>query len=134
MRGFFPKTVRLDVEQEVQHVTVLHDVILTFLAQAARRGSASLALVLNEIVVAHRFGADKAALEVGVDHARRLRRSETTLDRPGAHFLHASGEVGLQIEQLVARADHAVEARLVKTQVLEKFVAVGVVELRALLQ
>ena len=31
------------------------------------------------------------------------------VDGPGAHFLHASGEVGLQAQQAVARVDQHVE-------------------------
>src|SRR6187551_2038174 len=62
-----------DVEQEVQHVAVLDDVLLAFLAQPARRCGTGLALVLDEVVVADRLGADEAALEVGVDHPGGLR-------------------------------------------------------------
>src|SRR5262245_35151224 len=83
-----------DVEEEVQHVAVLHHVILAFLAQTARGGGASLTLVLDEVVVAHGFGADEATLEIGVDHACSLRGGEAALDGPRAHFLHACGEVG----------------------------------------
>ena len=39
------------------------------------------------------LGADEAALEVGVDHAGGLRRRVAAMDRPGAHFLLAGGEV-----------------------------------------
>ena len=45
----------------------------------------------------------KPRLEIGVDHAGGLRRGVADVDRPGAHFLRAGGEVGLQAEQLVAR-------------------------------
>jgi hypothetical protein len=39
------------------------------------------------------------------------------VDGPGAHFLDAGGEVGLQAQQLVAGADQAVEAGLFEAQV-----------------
>ena len=52
--------------------------------------------------------------------------------RPGAHFLHAGGEVGLQAQQLVAGADHAVQARLGQAEIVEEIGRVGFVELRHL--
>ena len=50
-------------------------------------------------------------------------------DGPCANFLHPCGEVGLQIQQLVTGADHAVEAWLFETQLGHKLVAVSVVQL-----
>ena len=35
------------------------------------------------------LGADEAALEIGVNHARGLRRGGADAHRPGAHFLRA---------------------------------------------
>src|ERR1700754_1374879 len=102
----------LNVEQEVQYVAFLDDVFLAFLAQPTGCSGTRLALVLDEIVVADGFGADKALFEIGMDDACRLRRGRASLDRPGAHFLHARGEVGLQPKQFVARTDHTIEARL----------------------
>ncbi|KGD42250.1 hypothetical protein DO70_6530 [Burkholderia pseudomallei] len=64
-----------------------------------------------------------------MDHARRLRRGVADVDRPRAHFLHARGEVRLQPEQLEARTDHAVEARLVHAHVGEERFLVGIVEI-----
>ena len=50
------------------------------------------------------------------------------MDRPGADFLDARREVGLQAEKFVARADHAVEPRFVHAHVLEEHLLVFVVE------
>ena len=57
----------------------------------------------DEVLVGDDLGADEAALEVGVDHAGGLRRGGAGAHGPGAHFLRAGGEIGLQPEQLVAR-------------------------------
>lgn len=96
----------------MHHVAVLDDVVLAFQAPFAGFLGASFALVGDEVVVGDHFGADKAFLEVGVDHGGSLRGGGADADGPGTYFLHASGEVGLQVEQRVAGADHAVQARL----------------------
>src|SRR5205085_3770695 len=98
---------RLDVEQEVQHVAVLDDVLLAFGAHSAGLPGALLAPERDEVVERDRLGADEAALEVGVDDAGGLRRRVADVDRPGAHFLGAGGEVGLQAEQRERGADQA---------------------------
>ena len=56
--------------------------------------------------------ADEALLEIGVDHARRLRRPGPSFDRPGARFLRADGEESDEMQEVVASPDDAVEARL----------------------
>ena len=63
---------------------------------------AGLALAGDVVAERDDFGADEAALEVRVDHARGLRRGGARAHRPGAHFLRAGREIGLQAEQLVA--------------------------------
>ena len=66
------------------------------------------------VVVGDRLGADEALLEVGVNDAGRLRRLGAARDGPGARLLRADGEVGDEVQQLVAGADQAVEARLLE--------------------
>src|SRR5574337_287752 len=91
---------RSDVEQEIQHVAVFDDVILPFGAHLAGFLRALFAAAGDEVVEGDGLRADEAALEVAVDHARRLRRGVADVDRPGAHLLRPGGEVGLQAEQL----------------------------------
>ena len=62
------------VELKVEDVAVLHDIFLAFLAQLAGVARAGLAVQGDIIVIGDGFGADEAALEIGVDLARRLRR------------------------------------------------------------
>ena len=81
---------------------------------------AGLAAELDEIVIGDRLGADEAALEVGVDLARRFRRLGAAVHRPGARFLRAGGEEGDEAEQLVAGVDHAGEPGLVEAEVGEE--------------
>src|SRR5436853_7600251 len=101
-----PATGLLDVEPEVQHVAVLDDVVFPLHPKHARRPAARLALVRDEIRVRHHLRPDEAALEVGVDDRRGLRRLPAALDRPGADLLRARGEVADEPEDGVALADH----------------------------
>ena len=72
--------------------------------------------------------ADEAAFEVGVNHARCLRCGVANVDGPRAHFFHACGEVGLQTEQGVAGANHAVQAGFVHAHVFEEDVFFVVIQ------
>ena len=68
------------------------------------------ALEFDIVVIGDDFGADEAAFEIGVDDAGGLRCGVALVDGPGAHFLDAGSEVGLQAEQGIGGADDAVEA------------------------
>ncbi|MNJ58760.1 hypothetical protein D3C77_544120 [compost metagenome] len=51
-----------------------------------------------------------------MDHTGRLWRGSADAYGPGAYFLNAGGEVGLQVEQAVTGADHAVQAWFFQAQ------------------
>src|SRR5438874_2406280 len=91
-----------DIEPEVHDVAFLHQVFLALQAQLAglaRTGFAPAGEVVRE---GDDFGADEAALEVGMDCPRRLRRGRPEAHRPGAHLLGTGGEESLQTEQVRA--------------------------------
>ena len=67
------------------------------------------------------MGADEAAFEIGVDNAGGLRCGVAFVNGPRTHFLHAGGEIGLQAEQIVARADKAVQAGLFHAHFRQEF-------------
>ena len=98
-----PRTSRR--EPEMHHVAVGDLVVLAFQPQLADVARARLAAALEVILIRDGLGADEAALEIGVDRARRLRRLRTFLDGPGARLLGAGGEEGDQMEEIVARPD-----------------------------
>ena len=85
-----------DVEFEKQHVAVVDDIVLAFLAQLARIARRAFAAERYIIVERDRFGADEAFFEIGVDFARRLRGPGAFGDGPCARFLRADGEEGLE--------------------------------------
>ena len=64
--------MRLDVEQEVHDVAVLHHVFLAFHAQHAVGAAGGFAFVAHVVGVGDDFGADEAAFEVGVDDTGSL--------------------------------------------------------------
>ena len=85
----------LDVELEVQHVAVLDDVVLAFLAQLARFTRAGFAVVGDIVLVRDGFGLDEALLEITMDHTGAARCRPAMLERPGARLFRANGEIGL---------------------------------------
>src|SRR5690606_18531593 len=82
----------------------------------------------DEIVVGDGLGADETAFEIGVDDAGGLRGLGAHRNGPGAGFLGADGEIGLQVQELVALADQAVEAGFFKAERGEVVGAIGIVE------
>ena len=97
-------------EAEMQHVAVLHHIFLAFQAELAGLARARLALVGDIVVIGDGLGADKALFEIRMDDARRSRAARALLDGPGAGLFRADGEIGHQMQELVARADDPVEA------------------------
>src|SRR5687767_6924801 len=74
------------VEAEEQDVAVLDHVLLALGAHQPLLAGGLHRAGLHEVVPRHRLRADEAALEVGVDDARRLRRLRADRDLPRAHF------------------------------------------------
>ena len=91
------------IKLELDHVTVGHDVVLALLANLAVGASLRHGARLIQVLEGHDLGLNEAALEVRVDHARRLRGGGTLLDRPRAGLLRASRQVRLQPQGLEAR-------------------------------
>ena len=59
----------------MHHVAIGDLVLLAFEAELAGFARADFAAALDVIVVGDRLGADEAALEIGMDRARCLRRA-----------------------------------------------------------
>ena len=67
------------IKPKLHDITVCHDVVLSFHAHSAVSAGFGNAAVLDQVIVTHDLGLDKASLEVRVDDAGRLgrRRSGT---------------------------------------------------------
>src|ERR1700757_3708425 len=103
---------RSDIEPEVHDVALLDDIVLPLEAQLPGLACAGFPLAGEVVGKGDDLGAYEAALEVGMDHARSLGCRGADAHRPGAHFLRAGGEEGLQAEQAIRRTDHPVQPRL----------------------
>src|SRR5690606_8019797 len=104
------------------------DVFLAFVARFAGFLGGDLASKGDEVVIGDGLGADEAAFEIGMDDAGGLGGLGSDGNRPGAGFLGADGEIGLQVKEFVAFADQAVEAGFGQAERSEVIGAVGVVE------
>src|SRR3972149_12128955 len=82
----YVKLNRLHVKSEVHHIAILHHILLAFHTHLAGIFRALLALVFHEIVEGNHFGTNETALEVVVDHARRLGGGIAFVDGPCPHF------------------------------------------------
>src|SRR5579885_2529039 len=80
------------VKAEVSDIAILNHIILTLKALQAlfgrRREGAAAG---HEVVEAGHFGTDEAALDVGVDLARRFGSFGASGDGPGPHLVLAGG-------------------------------------------
>src|ERR1039457_5269194 len=94
-----PTLPALDVETELDYVAIAHHVVLAFDADLARSAGRGHRPRGDEILVGHDFGLDEATLEIGVDHACRLRRRGAHRDRPGSRLLRAGREEGRQAQR-----------------------------------
>jgi putative MATE family efflux protein len=87
---------------------------LAFWRQAASERKA------DQIFPPDHVGLDEAALEVGVDGARRLRSLGAARDGPRPALVLARGEEGDEVQDRVGGARHAVQAGLFESQALQK--------------
>ena len=92
------------------------------------RAAGGLGAELDEVLPPDDLGLDEAALEVGVDDARRLGRLGAALDGPGAALVGAGREERDEVEDLVRRARDGVQAGLLQAEALEERGAIGGVE------
>src|SRR3954454_19497566 len=87
----------LGCKPEMHDVAVGDHVILALKPQLAAVARAGFAAERDVIVISDGLGADEAALEIGMDHARGLRRLSTVGDGPGPRLLRPGGEIGDEI-------------------------------------
>ena len=95
----------LYVEAEVDHVAVLDDVLLALAAQQSLFLCRRDAAAADHVVEIDRFGADEAALDVGVDLAGGLGSLGALFDGPGAALVLTVGQEGDETQQVIAALD-----------------------------
>ncbi len=104
----------------MNNIAIGDDIVLAFQAPFTCIFRTILSAVVHVVSITDNLCADKSFLEIGVDHPRCLWCRGTFLYSPGPHFLGAGGEVGLQAQYFVAGANHAVQARFLHAQILQK--------------
>jgi hypothetical protein len=109
----------------VGDVAVFHDVTFAFGAELSGGFDGGFGLVLPEVRQRVNLGADEAALEVGVDDARRLRRCGADRNFPGTDLLGAGGEKRVQAQELLRLAGERRERGLFEAHAFEHFLLVG---------
>src|SRR5204863_1172557 len=111
----------LIVETEMHDVAVGDDILLALQPQLAGAARAGLTAQRNIVIICERPGADTTLLKVGMDDAGRGRAPGAAMDGPGTGFLRPDGEIGDEVEQLIAGADQPVETGFLKPQRLQEF-------------
>ena len=123
-----PATQQSICKTEVHDVAVLDDVVLALEPHLAGFLGAGFAIERDEIVVGDGLGANKSLLEVGMDDAGGLWCPGAGRHRPRARLLRANGKVRQQVEQVIAGADQAIEARLFQAETLQELGSLSSVE------
>ena len=81
--------MRLNVEAEVHNVAILHDVFFALDVEQASFSHGGFTAVFQIVIILDNLCTNKAALKVGVDHARTLRQLSSLAVRPGLHSIFA---------------------------------------------
>src|SRR5207302_9441953 len=108
--GLPPRTP-LDVETNVEHISLLDHVGLPFEALEAAPSGLRVRAGLDEVVPADHLAADEPAGEVRVDRRGGVECRLTTAQDPGARLLLAGGEEADQAELLAEPADNVLQGR-----------------------
>src|SRR6185295_138884 len=127
--GTIPREQELDGEAKVDDVGILDEILFAFEPKFAGFLAFCFAAVNDEILVGGHFSANKAALDVAMYFAGGFFGNGALGDRPGAHFVFASGKKTDQIEQGVRGADKALARWLINADLFQKPYAVVFIEL-----
>src|SRR5947207_9658353 len=101
---------RLDVEADVEDVSVGDDVVLPLQPLLAAAGGLGATPRLDEVAPADHLAADEPARDVGVDRRRRIERGPALRERPGPSLLLAAREEREQAGRLEQVREHPLEA------------------------
>ena len=124
-----PRFVSSDIEAEVDHVAVLHHIVLALAAQQPLLLGGGHGAAGDHLGEVDGLGTDEAALDVGVDLAGGLRSLRTLDDGPRAALVLAVGEEGDKTQQRIGTLNEPVQAGLFDAQLLKEHGAVVAVQL-----
>ena len=98
-----------DVEQEIDHVAIFHDILFALASQQPLCLCVGQRAARLEIVKGNYLCADKAALKIRMDLTGCLRGLRPLLDSPGAALVAAGCQEGNQPQQFIAALDEPVQ-------------------------
>ena len=98
----------------MNHIPILHHIFLTFGAHFARFFGFGFAAERYKIIISNHLRADKAAFEIGVDHAGGLRGGVAFVDGPGADSILSAIKT-VYVTLTFARWNLALEASKFRT-------------------
>src|SRR6478735_5595466 len=101
----------LDVEADVEDVSVGDDVVLPLEPLLAAAGGLGATPRLDEVAPRNHLAADEPPRDVGVDRRRRIERRPTLRERPGPCLLVAAREEREQAGRLEEVRQHPLETR-----------------------
>jgi hypothetical protein len=84
--------ILLSAVTNVHHVTILHNVVLTFEAQGTMRPSNGFRAGFEQRIPVDGFRADEMFFQVGMDRSRSGLGSRVDGNCPGAAFVFTDGE------------------------------------------
>ena len=114
-----PET-RLAQLLDIYYISVAHRIGFAFHAHSAVLLSFGHAARRHKVVVVDHLGADKTALQVGVDGPGGALGHRAPAYRPGAHLVFASRQEADQAQQRVRFADHFAQPRRPQSHALAK--------------
>ena len=122
----------LDVEAEVDHIAVLHRIVLTLKTPLAGVLGPLLAAVGHKVFEANDLGPNEAALKIGMDTPAAASGAVAGLRTVQARTSFSPAVKKVSKSQAVAAADHAIQPRLLEPQISEERFRIFVIKLRDL--
>ncbi len=119
----------LHVEAEVDHVAVLHHILLAFAAELALLLGGVDTAVLDHIIIGNDLRPDEAPLDVSVDFTGGLRGLGALSDGPGAALILAVGQERDKAQQGVAALDEPIQTGFCDAQLVQEHLPVLALQL-----
>src|ERR1700682_158266 len=114
----------------MEHVAVLHNVVLALKPQDSLRACVGFGPGLQQLVPGNGFSPDKMFFQIRVNSAGGGLRARASRDGPGAAFVFANGEKRNDSKQLICFADQPRESAVGQTVTAQKFLRFGIIHVR----
>ena len=113
--------LRSDVETEMQHISVLHYIILAFQTKLAGLFHGMLTAQTIDVFKGIRFRADEPFLKISMDDTGTFGRFHALSEGPGTALIFSGRQEGPQIQDAVRSLDDLIQAAFRNAQLLQEF-------------